>query len=158
MRRLLFLFLILPRRRRLLFRRRRLALLHFLLLLLVFLLHLLRLLLMFLFHLLLTRSVILLGGLLVLPFLLLLELFVFLVLFTYGILPGAKCGTSPCVLVKIWNPHLMSLESFESSSDGSINGFRGKSHAVIIVVLAEISGLFESAEGAGALPRRLSNW
>src|SRR5207302_1469919 len=80
-RRLLFLFLILPRRRRLLFRRRRLALLHFLLLLLVFLLHLLRLLLMFLFHLLLTRSVILLGGLLVLPFLLLLEPFVFLVLF-----------------------------------------------------------------------------
>src|SRR5215813_13300719 len=58
------------------------------------------------------------------------------------IFPGARCGTSPGVFVKILNPHLMSFDSFESSSDGSVNGFRGKSHAVIIVVLAEISGLF----------------
>ena len=66
------------------------------------------------------------------------------------IFPGAKCGTSPGVLVKIRKPHMMSVDSFESSSDGSVNGFRGKSHAVIIVVADEMSGLFGLAEGAGA--------
>src|SRR4029079_9173935 len=67
--------------------------------------------------------------------------------------PGARCGTSPGVLVKILKPQMMSLDSFESSSEGSVIGLRGNSHAVIIVVVAEISGFFALGEGAGAPPR-----
>ena len=44
----------------------------------------------------------------------------------------------------------MSLESFESSSEGSVKGFRGNSHAVVIVVFAEIRGPVLLADGAGA--------
>jgi signal transduction histidine kinase len=47
---------------------------------------------------------------------------------------GVNRAASPGVFVKIRNPHRISLESFDVSSDASVSGLRGKSHAVTIVV------------------------
>ena len=55
-----------------------------------------------------------------------------------------RCGVnrraSAGVLVNSLKPQRTSAESFESSSEGSVNGFLGKSQAVTIVVRAGISG------------------
>jgi serine/threonine protein kinase len=50
-----------------------------------------------------------------------------------------RVGSSP-VFVKIRKPDRISFESRESSSDGSVSGFLGNSHAVTMVVREEISG------------------
>src|SRR5262245_7138450 len=52
---------------------------------------------------------------------------------------GVKRAASPGVFVNRRNPHRISFDSFESSSDGSVSGLRGKSHAVTIVVREEMS-------------------
>src|SRR5262245_33933945 len=54
----------------------------------------------------------------------------------------------------ILNPHLISLGNLDSSSVRSLNGFAGKSHAVIMLVFDEISGpLYLDGFGAAQAAR-----
>jgi hypothetical protein len=57
----------------------------------------------------------------------------------HDILPGVKAFASWGVFVKSLNPQRMSFDNLESSSEVSVNGFCGMSHAVTIVVEAGIS-------------------
>ncbi len=66
-------------------------------------------------------------------------------------MPGTNCGVSPGVFVKILNPHRMSFDSLESSSDAVVRGFLGISHAVTIVVRAEIKGPLKASRVIGPL-------
>src|SRR5215469_13999640 len=58
----------------------------------------------------------------------------------HDILPGANCGASCGVSVKMRKPHRISFDRVDLSSDGLVNGSLGKNHAVTIVVREETSG------------------
>jgi hypothetical protein len=69
----------------------------------------------------------------------------------HDIPPGARCGASTGVFVKSLNPLRISCDCRESSSDVSVNGFFGNSHAATIVTFDATSGPFILRTDSGLL-------